>query len=274
MAYNINLSNNELLVTIEDGTTENNFTSLTLIGQNFPGYGEFLNENFVRLLENFSNSASPNNPLKGQLWYDSISISLKFWNASSWISLAAASTSSTVALSTKAINLSNGTGGQIPYQSAANTTSFFGPGTVGQILTSGGTGASPIFTSTIQVTSLGVGTAASGVSGTIRTTGDITAYYSDDRLKNRGSNIENALDKVSSLNGFHYTANDLAHSLGYEVKPEVGVSAQEVQNILPEIVVPAPIDSQYLTVHYERLIPLLIEAIKELKNEVDILKKA
>ena len=52
MAYNINLSNNELLVTIEDGTTENNFTSLTLIGQNFPGYGEFLNENFVRLLEN------------------------------------------------------------------------------------------------------------------------------------------------------------------------------------------------------------------------------
>jgi hypothetical protein len=75
-----------------------------------------------------------------------------------------------------------------------------------------------------------------------------------------------------SLNGFHYQANEVANALGYVSKPEVGVSAQEVQAVLPEVVVPAPIDDKYLTVHYDKLVPLLIEAIKELKAEVDELK--
>jgi hypothetical protein len=123
-----------------------------------------------------------------------------------------------------------------------------------------------------QLASLGVGTAASGTAGEIRATNNVTAYYSDDRLKTRGSNIENALDKVMSLNGFHYQANEVANALGYVSKPEVGVSAQEVQAVLPEVVVPAPIDDKYLTVHYDKLVPLLIEAIKELKAEVDELK--
>ena len=123
-----------------------------------------------------------------------------------------------------------------------------------------------------QLASLGVGTAASGTAGEIRATNNVTAYYSDDRLKTRGINIQNALDKVVSLNGFHYQANDVANALGYESKPEVGVSAQEVQRVLPEIVVPAPIDDKYLTVHYDKLVPLLIEAIKELRTEVDELK--
>lgn len=123
-----------------------------------------------------------------------------------------------------------------------------------------------------QVSSLGVGTAASGTAGEIRATNNITAYYSDDRLKTRLGNIQNALSKVLSLNGFHYEANETAQALGYAVKPEVGVSAQEVQAILPEVVVPAPIDEKYLTVHYDKLVPLLIEAIKELKAEIDTLK--
>ena len=123
-----------------------------------------------------------------------------------------------------------------------------------------------------ELASLGVGTAASGTAGEIRATNNVTAYYSDDRLKTRGSNIENALDKVMSLNGFHYQANEVANALGYVSKPEVGVSAQEVQAVLPEVVVPAPIDDKYLTVHYDKLVPLLIEAIKELKAEVDELK--
>ena len=124
-----------------------------------------------------------------------------------------------------------------------------------------------------QVSSLGVGTPASGVGGEIRATGDVIAYYSDDRLKTRLGNIEHALDKVKSLAGFHYHANELAQSLGYEPKPEVGVSAQEVQRIFPEIVVPAPIDENYLTVKYEKLIPVLIEAIKELSEEIDTIKR-
>jgi hypothetical protein len=130
-----------------------------------------------------------------------------------------------------------------------------------------GTGAN------FRINSLGVGTAASTTAGEIRAVNNITAYYSDDRLKTRLGNIEGALDKVMSLNGFHYEANETAQALGYDVKSEVGLSAQEVQVVLPEVVVPAPIDEKYLTIHYERIIPLLVEAIKELKAEVDSLKK-
>ena len=70
------------------------------------------------------------------------------------------------------------------------------------------------------------------------------------------------MDKINQLNGFYYQANELAKSMGYEVIREVGLSAQEVQKILPEIVVPAPVDERYLTIYYEKLIPILVEAIK------------
>jgi len=123
-----------------------------------------------------------------------------------------------------------------------------------------------------QVTSLGIGTTASGTAGEIRATNNITAYFSDDRLKTRLNNIENALEKLCTLDGFYYEVNETAQSLGYEKVKEVGVSAQQVQKILPEVVVSAPIDDKYLTVRYEKMIPLLIEAIKELKSEIDLLK--
>ena len=121
--------------------------------------------------------------------------------------------------------------------------------------------------------SIGVGTAATGSAGEIRATGNITAFYSDIRLKTKIADIVNALDKVCALSGFYYRANEKAQELGYDGDPvHVGLSAQEVQTVLPEVVVPAPIDSNYLTVQYEKLIPLLVEAIKELKAEVDSLK--
>ncbi len=120
-----------------------------------------------------------------------------------------------------------------------------------------------------QVNSLGVGTGASGTAGEIRATNNITAYYSDDRLKTKLGAIEDALSKVKSLSGFYYEANETAQALGYEVKREVGVSAQEVQRVQPEVVAPAPIDDKYLTVRYEKLVPLLIEAIKELSEKVE-----
>jgi hypothetical protein len=120
--------------------------------------------------------------------------------------------------------------------------------------------------------SLGIGTAASTTTGEIRATNNITAYYSDDRLKTRLGSIENALDKVMSLTGFYHEANETAQALGYTPVREVGVSAQDVQKVMPEVVAPAPIDPQYMTVRYERMVPLLIEAIKELKTEVDLLK--
>ena len=123
-----------------------------------------------------------------------------------------------------------------------------------------------------QVNSLGIGTAASGTAGEIRATNNITAYYSDDRLKTRFANIDDPIGKVMSLSGFYYEANETAQALGYEVKHEVGVSAQEVQAVMPEVVAPAPIDEQYLTVRYERLVPLLIEAIKAQQVQIDELR--
>jgi hypothetical protein len=113
------------------------------------------------------------------------------------------------------------------------------------------------------------------VTGTITATGEVTAYYSDERLKTFEGTIPNALEKIMSLNGYYFVENDLAKSLGLSNnKKQVGVSAQEVQAVLPEVIAPAPVNNDYLTVKYEKLVPLLIEAIKELKAEVDELKKA
>ena len=69
MSYTINKTNSEILLTLLDGTTDS-AGGLTFIGKNYISYGEVQNENFVRLLENFSDSVSPIEPLKGQLWYD------------------------------------------------------------------------------------------------------------------------------------------------------------------------------------------------------------
>jgi hypothetical protein len=123
-----------------------------------------------------------------------------------------------------------------------------------------------------QLSSLGINTAASGTAGEIRATNNITAYYSDDRLKTKLGDIDNALDKIDTLAGFYYEANQTAQDLGYTVIREVGVSAQSVQAIMPEVVAPAPIDDRYLTVRYERLVPLLIQGIKELRAEIKALK--
>jgi len=104
--------------------------------------------------------------------------------------------------------------------------------------------------------------------------GDITAFAaaaSDDTLKTDRVTIENALDKVLSLNGFTFTWNDKAEKLGF-VKgvTQVGVSAQEVQKVLPEAVKTEELEGEeILVVKYEKLVPLLIEAIKELSDRLD-----
>lgn len=134
---------------------------------------------------------------------------------------------------------------------------------------------------------LGVGTAPSTTAGEIRATNNITAYYSDGRLKNVLYVIPDALAKVNFLNGVVYKNNDVAAEYGYTDQSEqVGVIAQEVEVILPQIVKPAPFDigqhvsghefsksgQFYKTVQYEKLVPLLIEAIKELTHKVEVLE--
>ena len=112
------------------------------------------------------------------------------------------------------------------------------------------------------------------VNGQLRCGGDITAFISDERLKTNMKPLDNALDKVLSLNGFTYNFNTTAKSLGYSTdETHVGVSAQQVQAVLPEAVAPAPKSDEYLTVKYEKLVPLLIEAVKELSDKVSDLEK-
>lgn len=111
------------------------------------------------------------------------------------------------------------------------------------------------------------------VTGEITATNEVTAYFSDERLKDFEKNIDNALEIVNSLNGYYYTENDKAKELGYtNDKRQIGVSAQEVEKVLPELVAPAPIDNSYLTVKYEKIVPVLIEAIKELSTQISELK--
>jgi len=119
------------------------------------------------------------------------------------------------------------------------------------------------------------------VTGDMRASAQVIAYYSDERLKNFEGKIDGALDKVMALNGYYYTENETAKSLGYDNdERQVGVSAQEVLAVMPEVVKDAPInnsedapeDADYKTVQYEKLVPLLIEAIKELKAEINTLK--
>ena len=112
------------------------------------------------------------------------------------------------------------------------------------------------------------------VSGAGAFGGDITAFASDERLKTNISPITDALFKVNSLNGFTYNFNEIAGGLGFDTEIDyAGVSAQEVQKVLPEVVRPAPVDDKYITVQYDKLTALLIEAVKELSDKVEKLEQ-
>ena len=119
------------------------------------------------------------------------------------------------------------------------------------------------------------------VSGNSVATGDVVTNYSDERLKTNINPIESALDKVNSLRGFDYDSVDANPEIGYEPtrKSDVGLSAQELQKVLPHAVCTAPFDmdgeggsksgENYLTIRYERVVPLLVEAIKELSAKLE-----
>ena len=84
MSYQLNKTDGTLLLDLIDGQIDTASTNLTLVGRNYSGYGEYFNENFIRLLENFSNTAAPSNPLTGQLWWDSTDQRLKVYNGTVW----------------------------------------------------------------------------------------------------------------------------------------------------------------------------------------------
>ena len=124
---------------------------------------------------------------------------------------------------------------------------------------------------TPQFGSLGIGTAASGVTGEIRATGDITAFYSSDiRLKENVQPIPNALEKVNQISGNTYDWKEGYDTIHSHKGNDVGVIAQEIEQILPQIVTNR--DNGFKAVQYEKIIPLLIEAIKELSAKVNSLE--
>jgi len=126
------------------------------------------------------------------------------------------------------------------------------------------------------------------IDGNLLLSGTISTYYSDERLKTKIETLKDVLPKLENINVFKYICNDLAESFGYDKnKVEIGLSAQQIKNYYPELIDLAPFDSiydkktkgkisksgeNYLTLNYERLIPVLIQAIKELNNDKKILE--
>lgn len=156
--------------------------------------------------------------------------------------------------------------GYTPY-SSANPTGYLTSATVVASLTNTNT----------QVSSLGVGTAASGTSGEIRAANDITAFYTSDiRFKENVHEIENALDKVCTIGGktFDWTDEYINRKGGtddyFVRKADFGVIAQDVQSVFPLGTRTKPDGT--LAVDYEKLCALAFAAIKELKAEIDVLK--
>ena len=128
----------------------------------------------------------------------------------------------------------------------------------------------------VQFDSFGVGTAASGTTGEIRATNDVTAFYSsDERLKENIVQLDRALDKVNSLRGVTFDWKDLTDeeqkTIHSHEGSDIGVIAQEVQEQYPELVQQR--EHGYLAVDYQKLTAVLIEAVKELAAKVDELSK-
>ena len=194
--------------------------------------------------------------------------------------------------SVTALNMANASSGTLAVARGGTGASTF---VAGQVLIGNTTTAllqTANLTWDVANNRLGVRTASPATSlhvvGEIVATNNITSYYSDERLKTKIANITEPLEIVGKLNGFYYIPNALARLNGITHNTqEVGLSAQEVQSVLPEIVKLAPFDlatddegnkisksgENYLTISYERLAPVFVEAIKELKKEVAMLKQ-
>jgi hypothetical protein len=95
MAYQINKTDGTIVATVADGQVDNISTDITLIGKNYSGFGEALNENFIKLLENFSSTTRPVNPIKGQIWFDGTENKLKVYSGTAFIPVSSATISNT-----------------------------------------------------------------------------------------------------------------------------------------------------------------------------------
>jgi hypothetical protein len=95
MAYQINKTDGTIVATVADGQIDQLSTGLTLIGKNYSGFGEVLNENFIKLLENFANTSRPANPIRGQIWFDTSELKLKVYSGVEFMPVSSATISGT-----------------------------------------------------------------------------------------------------------------------------------------------------------------------------------
>jgi len=194
--------------------------------------------------------------------------------------------------SVTALNMANASSGTLAVARGGTGSSTL---TAGQVLIGNTTTAllqTANLTWDVANNRLGVKTATPATSlhvvGEIVATNNITSYYSDDRLKTKIADIHEPLKIINNLNGFYYIPNELARINGItNTDKEIGLSAQEVQRVLPEIVKLAPFDlatndegkkisksgKNYLTMSYERLAPVFVEAIKELEQKNNVLEQ-
>lgn len=96
MAYQINRTDGSILATVADGQIDTLSTDITLIGKNYSGFGEALNENLIKLLENFADTAEPERPIKGQIWFDSSELKLKVYNGAAFVPVSSATISNSI----------------------------------------------------------------------------------------------------------------------------------------------------------------------------------
>ena len=93
MAYQINKTDGTIVATVADGQIDDRSTAITLIGKNYSGFGEIFNENLIQLLENFADSTPPDNPIRGQIWFDSSQSKLKVYNGLDFVPVSSATIS-------------------------------------------------------------------------------------------------------------------------------------------------------------------------------------
>ena len=182
----------------------------------------------------------------------------------------------TGSFNTRRANFANGELTFIPYSAAegASTNTYFM-----NLCDSGGNngGSMQLYVRGLATSGSAQATLAAVTMATtsLNVTGDVITNYSDIRLKDVSGPIVNALDKVSQIDPFYYTPNQRAVDMGVDIdmRSRAGVSAQQMQELFPEVVRDAPVGEGYLTVQYDRIVPLLIAAIKELREEIKVLKE-
>ena len=222
MAYTINLTDGTIFATVADGTV-NTSSSMTLVGKNYAGYGEFLDENFIHLLENGSNTTAPPSPLTGQLWWDKTNTLLKVYNGTTFKTISAATASATQPASNvtgdlwydtvnQQVKVYTGTGFIVvgPAFSSSQGTSGAIPETIND------SGATPHFVTTLYVNNSRVAIVSKDASFTpaapINTT--FPTIYNGITLWNSGSPVfggsatnSQTLDSLASTDFMRATAN-------------------------------------------------------------------